>query len=110
MKDIQDVFDLLDAVGLRIKFKKCEFFSRNMELLGFEINQMGVGPMKSKLQTIKEMKVLPTKTSIKSFLGLVQYYQQFVPCLAEKTVPLQAMLNKESSPKYWGPYQQKAVS
>ena len=80
-----------------------------MELLGFEINQKGVGPMKSKLITIREMKVLPTKTSIKSFLGLVRYYQRFVPCLLEKAIPLQDMLKKESTPKDWGPAQQKAV-
>ena len=92
-----------------MKVEKCEFFSKNMELLGFEIIQQGVGPMTSKLQRIKEMKVLPTKTSIKSFLGLVRYYQRFVPCLAEKAVPFQAMLKKDSTPKDWGPPQQKAV-
>ena len=105
LQDLKDVFDLLDAAGLRMKVEKCEFFSKNMELLGFEINQKGVGPQASKLQTIRDMKVLPTKTSIKSFLGLVRYYQRFVPCLSEKAVPLQAMLKKDSTPKDWGPTQ-----
>ena len=109
LKDIEEIFNLLRAAGLRMKVEKCSFFSKEMELLGFEITPRGVGPQQSKLKTIEQMKVLPTKTSIKSFLGLVRYYQRFVPCLSEKAVPLQDMLKNESKPDDWNSTHDKAV-
>ena len=60
LKDLEDVFQQLHKAGLRMKVEKCSFFSTNMELIGFEIAQKGVGPMQSMLQTIKDMIVLPT--------------------------------------------------
>ena len=66
-------------------------------------------PNLPKLQTIEEMKVLPTKTSIKSFIGLVRYYQRFVPCLSEKAVPWQDIVKKERKPNDWDSTHDKAV-
>ena len=55
------------------------------------------------------MKFSGNKTRIKFFLGLVQYYQRFVPKLAGLAVPLQKMLKKDRKPKDWGQEQEDAV-
>ena len=56
------------------------------------------------------MKVGHDKSAIKSFLGLVRYYQRFVPNLAELAVPLQELLKKDKSKDDWGPSQDEAVT
>ena len=42
-------------------------------------------------------------------MGLVCYYQRFVPHLAELSQPLTKLLRKESSVTEWGPEQDQAV-
>ena len=111
LQDLQAVFQLLDKAGLRMKIEKCFFFSNKMELLGFEITDRGVSPMRDKLNTIKDMVVSHDKTAIKSFLGLVRYYARFVPNLSELAMPLQDLLKKNSDPKtQWGDKQDDAVN
>jgi transposase InsO family protein len=42
-------------------------------------------------------------------MGLVRYYQRFVPRLAELSQPLTKLLRKEANPTQWGPEQDQAV-
>ena len=102
LQDIQQVFELLQKAGLRMKIEKGSFFSNKMELLGFEVTSRGIGPQQEKLNTIRDMVVGHDKSVIKSFLGLVRYYQRFVPNLSELEVPLQDLLKKDKNTKYLG--------
>ena len=51
-----------------------------------------------------------TKTGILKFLGLVRYYQRFVPHLSELSQPLTSLLRKDRSINEWGPEQDSAVA
>ena len=43
------------------------------------------------------------------FLGLVRYYQRFIPHLAQISHPLTKMLRKEANMKEWSTEQDKAI-
>ena len=58
---------------------------------------------------IQQVEVEQTRTGILSFLGLVRYYQRFVPHLADLSQPLTSLLRKERNPEEWGRPQEEAV-
>ena len=80
-----------------------------MNFLGFNFSPEGLRPQPDKIKAVVEAKVTKSVTGILRFLGLVRYYQRFVPHLAEIAQPLNALLRKERSPKEWGKDQDEAV-
>ena len=108
-KHVKIVFDLLHEAGLKMKIDKCHFGVKNMNFLGFNFSPEGLRPQPDKIKAVVEAKVTKSVTGILRFLGLVRYYQRFVPHLAELAQPLTALLRKERSPKEWGKDQDEAV-
>ena len=71
-------FKLCEA-GLKLKSSKCSFMTMHIEYLGHLISEKGIEPMPDKLSAIKEMPAPRNPKEIKQFLGLVGYYQKFIP-------------------------------
>ena len=103
------VLDLLINAGLRVKIDKCDFGVTEMELLGFQVSDHGISPITERCVAIRDLKVEKSVKGIQSFMGLVRYYQRFVPRLAELSQPLTKLLRKESSISEWGSEQDQAV-
>ena len=81
-----------------------------MNLLGYNFRPDGLRPQEDRIKAVVEAKVAKTKTGILRFLGLVRYYQRFVPHLSELSQPLTSLLRKDRSIKEWGPEQDSAVA
>ncbi len=109
-KHVAQVFDLLKEAGLKMKGDKCHFGVDEMNVLGFNFRPDGIRPQEEKIKAVVDAKVAKTKHGIMKFLGLVRYYQRFVPKLAELAQPLTSMLKKEKTPKDWGPEQDLAIA
>ena len=105
-----EVFDLLRKAGLKMKIEKCHFGVKEMNLLGYNFRPDGLRPQEDRIKAVVEAKVAKTKTGILRFLGLVRYYQRFVPHLSELSQPLTSLLRKDRSIKEWGPEQDSAVA
>jgi hypothetical protein len=106
---VKIVLDLLINAGLRIKIDKCDFGVTEMELLGFKVSDQGISPITERCVAIRDLSVEKSIKGIQSFMGLVRYYQRFVPRLAELSQPLTKLLRKENSISEWGPEQDQAV-
>ena len=69
--------------------------------LGHRINSAGIKSLPDKVRAIA-MAPDPTDVSeLRSFLGLVQYYQKFLPNLSSMLEPLHELL-RQSVPWHWG--------
>jgi hypothetical protein len=108
LEHLAEVLKLLDEAGLRMKVEKCHFGVRCMQLLGFDFREAGMKPQEERALQIQQVICEKTRTGILSFLGIVGYYQRFVPHLANLLQPLTSLLRKERTITEWGSAQDKA--
>lgn len=97
-KRLKEVFNRLEQHGFRLKRNKCEFLLSSIEYLGHCVNENGIQPLASKVEAIMNAPAPENVQQLRSFLGLVNYYGKFIPNLASKLHPLNALL---SAHKKW---------
>ena len=78
------------------------FFKKHIQYLGHLISAEGIQPLPEKLESIVKMPALRTLKEVKQFLGLVAYYQKFVPCFADISRVLTHLTKKDIEFK-WTP-------
>ncbi|ADV21042.1 Hypothetical Protein CGB_C4246C [Cryptococcus gattii WM276] len=71
---------------------KSEFFCDKVKFLGHVISANHICPDPVKVRTIREWPKPQSPWELRSFLGLLQYLQKFIPAIAQHTCPLTALL------------------
>lgn len=92
---LHKVFKRIKSYGFKVKENKCEFLMEEIKYLGHIINKEGKKPDKNRATAIKDMPEPKDLKSLQSFLGLVSYYQDFIPDLHILRAPLNELLKKE---------------
>ena len=75
-----------------------------LQYLGHLVGGGVVSPVQDKVRAIKDMEKPSTVTQLRSFLGSVGYYQQFIPHFNAIAAPLQQMTSSKlgkNSPVPW---------
>ncbi|KAL5477033.1 hypothetical protein EMCRGX_G023772 [Ephydatia muelleri] len=98
---LEKVMSRLGECGIKLKRTKCKFMLPSVEYLGYHISGEGISPTKEKRRAIVDAPVPKDISQLKSFLGLVNYYAKFLPCLADTLAPLYKLLTKHQ-PWSWG--------
>lgn len=83
--------------GLRIKLPKCKFALTEINYLGCIINKHGIKPDPIRVETITKMPEPTNLTELRSFLGVVNFYNKFINGLHNLRAPLDNLLKKEST-------------
>lgn len=96
LERLKTVFKKLKECGLHLNKKKCQFFQNSITYLGHKINEEGLHPTEEKINEIKNSHRPTDVSSLRTFLGMVNYYQQFIPNLASKLNPLYKLLQKNT--------------
>ncbi|EFO91976.1 hypothetical protein CRE_11440 [Caenorhabditis remanei] len=94
------VFGRIQEYGFRIKMEKCSFLMEEIKFLGFIINKQGRRPDPEKVLHIKNMPEPTNVSQVKSFLGLIQFYGQFVKQLFRLRQPLDNLTAKDTDFKW----------
>ncbi|XP_052748659.1 uncharacterized protein K02A2.6-like [Galleria mellonella] len=94
LKRIQTIFQKLKECGLHLNKNKCQFLKKSITYLGHKINENGLHPTEEKVNDIKNSPSPTDVSTLRTFLGMVNYYQQFIPNLASKLNPLYTLLQK----------------
>lgn len=97
---LRKVFERLRSYGFKVKENKCDFLLEEIKYLGHIVNKDGKKPDKNRASAIKDMPEPMDIKSLQSFLGLVSYYQDFIPDLHILRAPLNDLLKKEK-PWLW---------
>ena len=80
--------------NLCFKWLKCDFNATEIPILGVWVRNREVQIEEEKVKVIKEWKT-PTKVKdVKSFLGFVNFYQQFIKDFSHITIPLNWLKGK----------------
>ena len=77
-----------------VNLGKCEFVTTKTVYLGLEYSGNGLRPVESSVQAVKQAPIPKNVSQLRSFLGMVQYYHQFLPNLATILQPLHELLKK----------------
>nr|GEW78845.1 reverse transcriptase domain-containing protein [Tanacetum cinerariifolium] len=78
VEQLRIVLELLKKERLYAKFSKCEFWLREVQFLRHMINGNGIHVDLSRIEAVKNWKVLRTLTDVRLFLGLARYYRRFI--------------------------------
>ena len=83
----------LNDKGLNCRRDKCQFAQPSVEYLGHTLSAEGISKG-SKVEVVLKMPPPTDVSSLKSFLGLVQFYGKFMPTLASMAKPLYRLTKK----------------
>ncbi|XP_062558126.1 uncharacterized protein K02A2.6-like [Armigeres subalbatus] len=89
------VLERLANANVRVNYKKCKFFVESLPYLGHLITKDGLLPSTEKLSTIDKAKSPQNETELKAYLGLINYYNKFIPNMSSNLRCLYNLLKKD---------------
>ena len=92
---VEEVLRRLEENDLFIKPEKCVWKVREVGFLGVVIGEDGARMEKEKVQGVVEWPMLKSVKEVQKFLGLANYYRQFVKDFAKIARPLHEVTRKE---------------
>uniref|UniRef100_A0A9J7XM44 Reverse transcriptase domain-containing protein n=1 Tax=Cyprinus carpio carpio TaxID=630221 RepID=A0A9J7XM44_CYPCA len=96
---LNTVLSRLKEAGLRLNEQKCQIRQKSLRFLGHSVTAQGVQPDTEHLQAIVQAPAPKDASSLRSFLGMLSWYNKFIPNYATVVEPLRACLRQE------GPFQ-----
>ena len=106
LSNLKRLLTRLNDKGLRCRRDKCQFAQPSVEYLGHTLSAEGISKG-SKVEAVLKMPPPTDVSSLKSFLGSVQFYGKFIPNLASMAEPLYR-LTKKATPWKWEDEEQAA--
>ena len=106
LSNLNRLLTRLNDKGLRCRRDKCQFAQPGVEYLGHTLSAEGISKG-SKVEAVLKMPPPTDVSSLKSFLGSVQFYGKFIPNLASMAEPLYR-LTKKATPWKWEDEEQAA--
>ena len=82
MKHLRQIFDLLAENGLVVNRAKCVLGVKELDFLGFHVNQDGILPLPDKVDAIRATKPPTSIKELQRFLGMVGYYRRSIKSAA----------------------------
>ncbi|RYO56238.1 hypothetical protein AA0116_g8225 [Alternaria tenuissima] len=105
---VKKVLSKLQAAGLHVDIKKCEFEVKSTKYLGFIIDAgKGIRMDPEKVKAIKEWEAPRTVKGVRSFLGFANFYRRFIRDFAKVATPPLTRLTGDVT-FVWGDDEQKA--
>ncbi|MGL5707245.1 MAG: reverse transcriptase domain-containing protein [Aeromonas sp.] len=93
---IEKVLKILKENNIILKESKCQFFKKEIKILGNIISNGTIKPDPTKISTINNFTKPQNIQQLRSFLGLVNYCREYIPNLAALIAPLSDILKGES--------------
>lgn len=95
MNDLKRCLRFKDR-SVELNWDKCVFRSSRIEFLGHTISGDGIFPSVSKIEAILSFRQPDNEAEVRSFLGLANYLNKFIPNLATLDEPLRELVRKGS--------------
>ena len=88
VEHVKTVLQRLRKHDLYANLKKCEFFTTEVEYLGFIVSTEGIKMDPRRVETIKNWPKLTSYKDIQVFLGFANFYRRFIRRYSQITLPL----------------------
>jgi len=101
--------EIFKANKLKVNLEKCNFMKDEVQVLGHLLTSKGLKPLESKVTAIEKWKPPSNVSELRSFLGAIGYYRQFIDHYASISEPLCRLL-KKNTPFLWSTEQDSAFN
>ena len=85
---VGEVLEKLKSAKLRVNVKKSSFALHEIEYLGYLLTREGIKPQPGKVSAILNLKEPTSVKTLRSFLGMVQYYRDIRRTISHMVAPL----------------------
>ena len=85
---LRTVFSRLADAQLYPKMSKCIFGAHEIPFLGHVVGRDGIKPDPHKIHAVEKTPAPTSLPELRSFLGMLNYFQRFVPHFADRSLPL----------------------
>jgi hypothetical protein len=96
------VFMRFTEYNVRLKPEKCSFGVEEFQFVGHVFNADGYHLSNERKQGIQDLKAPTNLKQLRSFLGMVNYFRDFIPNLSSELSNLTALTTKDT-PYIWSP-------
>ena len=97
------IFERLSMFGVMLNPSKCCFGRAIIDFLSHKISKNGIRPLETHIQVIRNFPLPTTKRQVQRFLGMVNFYQRFIPNCALVIIPLTALTTGPRGPRVLSP-------
>ncbi|XP_057298423.1 uncharacterized protein K02A2.6-like [Hydractinia symbiolongicarpus] len=109
LRNLSSVLQVIESSGLRLKEVKCVFLAEEVTYLGYNITKEGISPSPEKVKAIRNAAPPENVTQLKAYLGMLNYYNRYLPNLSAMIEPLHRLLRKGTT-FHWKTEQEKAFT
>ena len=88
------VLDRMAKFNVRLKPLKCSFGMTSVEFLGHILDEYGVHLSDKRVQGIKDLPISTSVSAVRSFVGMVNYFRDFIPALSSYLYTLTELTKK----------------
>lgn len=106
LQNLRALLQRLQDKGLRCNLKNCTFAQPSVEYLGHTLSRNGISKGR-KVDAVVKMPPPTNVSTLRSFLGSVQFYSKFIHNFSTLTEPL-TRLTRKDTPWRWGGEEQAA--
>lgn len=78
LQHLDQVFNILKVNGLKVNLEKSNFMRKDVEYLGYVVNNKVIKSIEEKIKAIIELKPPRTIKQLRSFLSTMQFYCKFI--------------------------------
>lgn len=108
IRHLKSLFNRLVEHGLIVNVKKCVFGQESLEFLGHHITREGIFPLQSRVQAIQDCPTPSSPKALQEFLGMLNFYNRFLPHISEVLAPLYDLVKKGDKDFQWCPLAETA--
>ena len=94
------VLGRLKQYGLSVHIEKCLFGVKHIDFLEYRISSSRSTPLLSKGEAIKTFPQLYNIKALQEYLGMINYYNRFIPNAASILQPLHQSLKERSQKQF----------
>lgn len=93
---LKEVFRLAAKHNLQFRLDKCFFGFKEVEYLGYLINEHGVRPSSRHIEAMLTYPIPKNQKQVRQFLGLASYFRRFIPNFSTVAKPLYDLVKKNT--------------
>ena len=98
---LDEVFACMKRAGLKCKPSKSEILKDSIKYLGRMVDKHGIRPDPDAVEAMLTLKSPKTEHQLMSFLGLANYYREFIEGYADKVYPMQQLMRHKGKKFMW---------
>ena len=99
-KQLRELLECLRKCNISLNLSKCAFAMQEVDFLGYSLSAEGIKPQKRLTEAIRTFPRPTNRKELRRFLGMSNYYRNFIPMFADIAAPLNALTSEKVAFKW----------